>query len=93
MADWGTSEFVAPGTRRVCDGEPLLARLDGARTLLMVGQYDEARPVTALRFAAQVPDAELAVIPGAAHGIFNDRPDETVATLRSWMRRHDGHQS
>ena len=92
-AMWGTSEFVATGTLRDYDGEPLLARLDGARTLLMVGQYDEARPVTALRFAAQVPDAELAVIPGAAHGIFNDRPDETVATLRSWMRRHDGHQS
>lgn len=87
---WGKSEFVATGTLRDYDGEPLLARLDGARTLFMVGQYDEARPVTALRFAARVADAELAVIPGAAHGTFTDRPDETIAVLRAWMRRHDG---
>ncbi|MEH3035108.1 MAG: proline iminopeptidase-family hydrolase [Sphingomonas adhaesiva] len=87
---WGRSEFVATGSLRDYDGEPLLARLDGARTLFMVGQYDEARPVTSLRFAARVPGAELAVIPGAAHGTFTDRPDETIATLRAWMHRHDG---
>lgn len=87
---WGKSEFVATGTLRDYDGTPLLATLDGARTLFMVGQYDEARPVTALRFAAQVPGgAELAVIPGAAHGTLSDRPAETVGILRAWLARHD----
>lgn len=86
---WGRSEFVSTGTLRDYDGEPLLARLDGARTLFMVGQHDEARPATALGFAARVPGAELAVIPGAAHGTFNDRPDESVAVLRGWLRRQD----
>lgn len=88
-AMWGPSEFAATGTLRDYDGEPLLARLDGARTLFVVGQYDEARPVTAAAFAARVPGAELAVIPGAAHAVFGDRPDETIAVLRAWLLRQD----
>ncbi len=87
---WGKSEFVSTGTLRDYDGTALLAKLDGARTLFMVGQYDEARPVTALGFAARVPGgAEVAVIPGAAHGTLSDRPAETVAILRAWLSRHD----
>lgn len=86
---WGRSEFVATGTLRTYDGEPLLAKLDGARTLFISGQYDEARPSTLAGFAARVPGSEYAVVPGAAHGIFGDRPAETTALLRGWMRRHD----
>lgn len=86
---WGPSEFAATGTLRAYDGEPLLARLDGARTLFLVGQHDEARPATAAAFAARLPGAELAVVPGAAHAVFGDRPDETVAILRAWLSRQD----
>ena len=86
---WGDSEFVSTGTLKDYDGEPLLAKLDGPRTLFMVGQYDEARPTTAIGFAQRVPGAELAVIPGAAHGLFGDRPDETIGVLRGWLSRHD----
>lgn len=86
---WGRTEFVATGTLRDYDGEALLARLDGPRTLFIVGQYDEARPVTAAAFAARVPGAEFAVVPGAGHGIFSDRPAETVALLRAWLTRAD----
>jgi L-proline amide hydrolase len=87
---WGASEFVATGTLRDYDGEPLLARLEARRTLLMVGQYDEARPATALAFARRMPGSEIAVIPGAAHATMIDRPDETVATLRGFLARQDG---
>lgn len=86
---WGSSEFVATGTLKSYDGEPLLARLDGARTLFIDGQYDEARPVTLNRFAARVPGAEFAVVPGAAHGFLGDRPDEAIGILRPWLRRQD----
>ena len=51
---WGSSEFVATGTLRNYDGEPLLAKLDGPHTLFIDGQYDEARPVTLGAFAARV---------------------------------------
>lgn len=86
---WGRSEFVSTGTLRDYDGEPLLARLDGARTLFIGGQYDEARPFTLAAFAARVPNAEFAVVPGAAHGFLGDRPVETLGILRGWLGRHD----
>lgn len=86
---WGSSEFVSTGTLKDYDGEPLLAKLDGKNTLFIDGQYDEARPATLGTFAARVSGAEFAVIPGAAHGFFNDRPDETLGVLRPWLRRHD----
>lgn len=86
---WGKSEFVSTGTLKNYDGEPLLAKLDGKRTLFIVGQYDEARPVTAAALSERVSGSELAVVPGAAHGIFDDRPDETVALLRAWLSRQD----
>jgi proline iminopeptidase/L-proline amide hydrolase len=86
---WGASEFVSTGSLRDYDGEPLLARLDGARTLFLGGQYDEARPATLAGFAERVPGASFAVIEDAAHSIPNDNPDAWRATLRRWLRRHD----
>ena len=88
-AMWGPTEFTATGTLRDYDGTPLLRRLDGARALFVTGQYDEARPATVARFAEAVPDAELAIIPGAGHALFTDRPDETLAVLRAFFERHD----
>ncbi|OWK29442.1 alpha/beta fold hydrolase [Sphingomonas dokdonensis] len=89
QAMWGASEFVSTGTLKGYDGEPLLAKLEGKRTLFLCGQYDEARPVTTGAFAARVPGAEFAVIPGAAHGLFNDRAAETIGVLRGWLARQD----
>ena len=86
---WGASEFVSTGTLRDYDGEPLLARLDGARTLFLAGQYDEARPATLAGFAERVPGASFAVIEDAAHSIMNDNPDAWRATVRRWLRNHD----
>jgi proline iminopeptidase/L-proline amide hydrolase len=88
-AMWGSSEFVATGTLRNYNGEPLLAKLDGPHTLFMDGQYDEARPATLGAFAARVPGAEFAVIPGGAHGFLSDRPEEALGVLRPWLRRQD----
>ena len=86
---WGSSEFVATGSLRGYDGEPLLAKLDGPHTLFIDGQYDEARPATLGVFAARVPGAEFAVVPGAAHGFFSDRPEEAIGILRPWLARQD----
>ena len=88
-AMWGSSEFVSTGTLKDYDGEPLLARLNGPNTLFIDGQYDEARPVTLAQFAARVPGAEFAVVPGAAHGFLSDRPEEALGILRPWLRRQD----
>ena len=89
-AMWGPSEFRSTGSLKDYDAVPLLAKIDGARTMFMVGQYDEARIDTVQDFARQTPGSELAVVPGAAHGMITDRPVATEAILRGWFRRHDG---
>jgi proline-specific peptidase len=86
---WGDSEFVSTGTLKDYDGEPLLARLDGRRTLFVCGQHDEARPATMERYARRVPAAEYAVVPGGSHGFFTERPEETRAILGQWLARQD----
>lgn len=85
---WGASEFVSTGTLRDYDGEPLLGRLR-APTLFLAGEYDEARPATVAAFARRVKGAEFLEIPGSAHGLFNDRPQETRDVVAKWTGRHD----
>ena len=86
---WGNSEFVSTGTLKDYDGEPLLAKLDGRRTLFVCGQYDEARPATLEAYARRVPGAEFAVIPGGSHSFPIERPEETRSMLRQWLMRQD----
>ena len=90
QAMWGPSEFIATGVLRDYDGEPLLARLPGGRTLFLGGEYDEARPDTLAGFAARTPGAQVATIAGAGHALLGDRPKETCALAGDWFARHDG---
>lgn len=86
---WGPTEFRAPGLLRDYDGEPLLDRLDGARTLFLAGEYDEARPATVAAFARRAHHAAFHMIRGAAHGVFTDQPDLVLGLLRNWLARFD----
>jgi len=85
---WGRAEFTASGTLKHYEGTPLLARLDGARTLFLTGEADEAIPETVADFAA-LADAEFAVVPDAAHFAMNDNPAAYLAILRPWLLRQD----
>jgi proline iminopeptidase/L-proline amide hydrolase len=86
---WGRSEFVSTGSLRSYDGEPLLARLDGSRTLFMDGQYDEAQPPTLLGFSLRVPGSSFATIEDSGHGLWNDNPEAANALLRRWLARQE----
>jgi proline iminopeptidase/L-proline amide hydrolase len=85
---WGRAEFSASGTLSDYDGTPLLARLDGTRTLFVTGEADEALPETVADFAAQAR-AEFAVVPDAAHFAMNDNPAAYLAILRPWLLKQD----
>jgi len=87
---WGPSEFSSTGSLMSYDATLKLRQLDGARTMFMIGQYDSARIDTVQEFVALTPGAELAVVPGGSHGFISDRPIETEAILRGWLRRMDG---
>jgi len=70
---WGPSEFVSTGTLRDFSRVDRLPELD-LPTLLLVGEYDEARPETMLEFQALIPGSVLKVIPDAAHLVNVDQP-------------------
>ncbi len=86
---WGPTEFRAPGLLHDYDGEALLARLNGQRTLFMAGEFDEARPATVAAFAARAHGAAFREIRGAAHSVLTDQPDAVLALLRPWLARFD----
>jgi len=50
---------------------------------------DKERPKALGEFAARVPGADFAVVPGAGHSIFSDRPEEALGILRPWLRGQD----
>ena len=86
---WGRAEFSASGTLRNYDGRPLLAKLDGPRTLFVAGEHDEAIPTTVATFAQAVPGARFAEVPDAAHSIMADNPAAYLSLLRGWLAGHD----
>lgn len=89
---WGPTEFRASGSLASYDATELLHRVDGSRTLFVVGQYDEARIDTVQDFVALTPGAELAVVPGGSHAFIGERPDVSEAIFRDWMNRIDARE-
>jgi L-proline amide hydrolase len=81
---WGPSEFVVTGTLAYYDGEPLLPKVR-VPTLLVSGEFDEARPATLKDFAGRMPDARFQMVPGSGHWVENDRPAEHQKILRAWF--------
>ncbi len=85
---WGPSEFVVTGTLRDYDGEPLLPKVS-VPTLLVAGEYDEARPETLKGFAARMQNASFQMVEGSGHWIENDRPEQHRTVLRRWLDSKD----
>jgi len=86
---WGKSEFAASGILKTYDGEALLKRLNGPRTLFVSGQYDEATPATVAGFARQVRGSTFKEIKGAAHAILADQPEPFLELVSGWCARFD----
>jgi hypothetical protein len=54
----------------------------------MHGEHDAMSPVAnALMLAARIPDAELAIVPGAGHAFALERPEQSLSLLLDWLRR------
>lgn len=85
---WGPNEFVCTGTLRDYDGTPLLGKLD-VPALFLCGEYDESRPETCARFAKMARQAELQVVPGAAHRIQTDRTAAWLEAISRFVARFD----
>jgi pimeloyl-ACP methyl ester carboxylesterase len=67
-----------------------LSRLGRLRTptLVIHGERDRLVPLAASRLlAAQIPDAELAVVPGAGHAYTLEAPQASLDLLLGWVER------
>jgi len=64
-----------------------LARIQ-APTLVMHGERDAMAPLANARLLAdRIPQAEVAVVPGAGHAYLLERPEESFAMLTGWLDR------
>ena len=71
-------------------GFSTLSRLGRLRapTLVMHGDCDRLVPLAASKLlAARIPDAELAVVPGAGHAYALESPRESLELLLDWRER------
>jgi proline iminopeptidase len=84
----GPSEFTITGTLKRYDGTALLKDI-AVPTLYTVGEFDEADPPTIKRFARMTPGAQVVVLPGAAHLTPWDARDESIRTVRTFLRGAD----
>jgi proline iminopeptidase len=84
----GPSEFTITGTLRRYDATSFLPSIR-VPMLYTVGEFDEANPSTIRRFAALTPNAQVAVIAGAAHLTTWDNPRSTLEIVRTFLRHAD----
>lgn len=85
---WGPSEFTATGTLTDYDRLSQLPQVV-APTLLLAGEYDEARPATVAYYQSLIPRAAFVEIPNSGHVTLNDNPKETIAVIRGFLRKSD----
>ncbi len=85
---WGPSEFTATGNLLKYDRLKDLPTIK-VPTLLMAGEYDEARPSTVKYFQSLISGSEFKMIPNAGHATIIDNKQETNLTLRTFLLKMD----
>ena len=88
----GPSEFTIVGTLKTYDATPFLKDVK-VPVLFTVGEFDEADPPTVRKHARITPGAKVAVIPGAAHVVQWDAPDETNRVVGAFLKSVDSTRS
>jgi len=85
---WGPSEFTATGNLlnydRVKDIENIYVP-----TLLLAGEFDEARPVTVRYFQSLIPGSEFKEIKNAGHVTMHDNLPETITAINEFLIKNE----
>jgi proline-specific peptidase len=83
---WGPTEFLSTGSLRTWTRAAELKQITQP-TLFVAGEFDEARPSTLEEFRTTMRDAQMVVIPGAAHAAMREKPVEYVDAVRAFLAR------
>ena len=89
---WGPSEFTATGNLLKYDRLAFLSTIK-VPTLLVAGEFDEARPSTIQHFQTMIPGAEFKMIKNAGHATMQDNKEEYLATLKAFLDKIDNLQT
>lgn len=84
----GPSEFTITGTLKDYDVRGFLPSIR-VPTLFTVGEFDEVGPDVVRGFADSIPGAGYVVLDGAAHITTWDAPEQTLRTVREFLRTAD----
>jgi len=85
---WGPSEFTATGNLLRYDRVKDLERVK-VPTLLITGEFDEARPGTVKYFQSLIPESVFKVIGNSGHDTMHDNLPETLAAIEEFLARVD----
>ncbi len=85
---WGPSEFTATGNLLKYDRLAFLSNIK-VPTLLVAGEFDEARPSTIQHFQTMIPGAEFKMIKNSGHATMQDNKVEYLATLKAFLDKVD----
>ncbi len=85
---WGPSEFTATGNLLHYDRVDRLKEIT-VPTLLLTGEYDEARPVTVRYFQSLIPGSEFTVIKNSGHVTMHDNLPETITAINEFLLKND----
>jgi pimeloyl-ACP methyl ester carboxylesterase len=87
----GHYEVVVAKLAEMHAREPAMTEADlraiAVRTLIMVGDDDEVQLEHAITMYRNVPDAELAVVPGSSHGLLVEKPDLCNLILTEFLTK------
>ncbi len=81
---WGPTEFTALGTLKNFDATGILEKIK-VPTLFLVGEYDEARPVTVEKFHKKVEGSVFKIVEDAGHMTLNDNPEQNLEFIRQFI--------
>ena len=83
---WGKSDFSGTGTLHGRDSAPLLKEVV-VPILYIAGEYDNGTPEASVFYRSMTPHGEICVLPGCAHDLTRERPEEFNAVVEAFIKR------
>lgn len=81
---WGPSEFISTGTLKEYDRTDKLHEIK-IPTLLITGEFDEARPSTVRYFQSLIPNSRFEIIENAAHATMHDNLRQNLEVIDDFL--------
>ncbi|MBQ9157552.1 MAG: proline iminopeptidase-family hydrolase [Eubacterium sp.] len=83
---WGPADFSCTGILKGRDSTPLLKEVQ-VPIMYLCGEYDNGSPEAAVYYRSMTINGEICVLPGCAHDMTRERPEEFNAVVNAFASR------